>query len=156
MKKLILSALILFFIGIGSSFAQSIDDEVKFVQEAFGKDKKALIESYMALPADKAPAFWAVYDAFEVERKAIGKEHILIINEYIEKYARIGETEADDLATRMLKNEASLTKLYASYYKKMKKATSALEAAKFVQVDYYIMSTIRNAIREEIPFLGDI
>ena len=156
MKKLVLSAVILFFVGFGSSFAQTIEDEVQLVQEAFGKDKRALIEYYMALPAEKAPAFWAVYDAFEVERKAIGKDHIMIINEYIEKFTHIGEAEADALATRMLKNDAALNKLYTDYYKKMKKATSAMDAAKFVQVDFYIMNTIRNAIQQELPFLGDI
>ncbi len=156
MKKLVLSAVILFFVGFGNSFAQTIEDEVQLVQEAFGKDKRALIEYYMALPAEKAPAFWAVYDAFEVERKAIGKDHIMIINEYIEKFTHIGEAEVDVLATRMLKNDAALNKLYTNYYKKMKKATSAMDAAKFVQVDFYIMNTIRNAIQQELPFLGDI
>ena len=156
MKKLLFSALILFFVGIGSSFAQTVDDEVKLVQEAFGKDKRALIEYYMALPAEKAPAFWAVYDEFEVERKVIGKEHMLIINEYIEKFTHIGEAEADALMTRMLKNDAALNKLYTSYYKKMKKATTAMDAAKFVQIDFYIMNTIRNTIQQELPFLGDI
>lgn len=156
MKKLLLSVLILFAVGFGNSFAQTIDDEVQLVQEAFGKDKRALIEYYMALPADKAPAFWAVYDEFEIARKAIGKEHIMIINEYIEKFTHIGEAEADALATRMLKNDAALNKLYSDYYKKMKKATSAMDAAKFVQVDFYIMNTIRNAIQQELPFIGDI
>ncbi|RIW12590.1 hypothetical protein D0X99_18945 [Algoriphagus lacus] len=156
MKKLLLSALILFFIGIGSSFAQTIDDEIKIVQDAFGKDKRTLVEYYMKLSGDKATAFWAVYDEFEVERKAIGKERILIINDYMEKFTHIGEAEADALALRSLKNDAALNSLYSSYYKKFKKATSAMDAAKFLQVDFYITNTIRNAIQQELPFLGDI
>lgn len=156
MKKLLLSALILFFVGLGNSFAQTIDDEIKLVQEAFGKDKRTLIEYYMELPAEKAAAFWPIYDAFEVERKKVGKEHILIINEYIEKFTQIGDAEADALMTRMLKNDAALNKLYSSYYQKMKKALSPRDAAKFIQVDFYITNTIRNAIQQELPFLGDI
>ncbi|HSF55575.1 MAG TPA: hypothetical protein VLA71_17600 [Algoriphagus sp.] len=156
MKKLLLSVLILFAVGIGSSFAQTVDEEIKLVQEAFGKDKKSLIESYMALSPEKAAAFWPIYEEFEAERKAIGKERIMIINEYIEKFTHIGDAEADALATRSLKNDAALNKLYTSYYSKLKKATSAMDAAKFIQVEFYISNTIRNVIQQELPFIGDI
>ena len=156
MKKLLLSAFIMFAVGFGTAFAQTVDEEIKLVQEAFGKDKKTLIESYMALSPEKAPAFWAVYDAFEVERKEIGKERILLINEYIEKFTHIGDAEADALATRSLKNDAALNKLYTSYYAKFKKATSAMDAAKFMQVEFYITNTIRNVVQQELPFIGDI
>ena len=156
MKKLLFSALILFTVGIASSLAQTVDDEIKLVQEAFGKDKKTLIESYTQLSPEKAAAFWPIYDAFEVERKEITKERILIINEYIEKFTHIGDAEADALATRSLKNDAALNKLYTSYYSKFKKATSAMDAAKFLQVEFYITNTIRNVIQQELPFIGDI
>lgn len=156
MKKLLFSFLLLFAVGFGSSFAQTIDDEINLVQEAFGKDKKTLIESYMQLSPEKAASFWPVYEAFEVERKEISKERILIINEYIEKFTHIGDAEADALATRSLKNDAALNKLYSSYYSKFKKATSAMDAAKFLQVEFYITNTIRNVIQQELPFIGDI
>ena len=156
MKKLVFSTLFFFAVGIASSFAQTVDDEIKLVQEAFGKDKKTLIESYMQLPPEKAAAFWPVYEAFETERKAISKERILIINEYIEKFTHIGDAEADALATRSLKNDAALNKLYTSYYGKFKKATSAMDAAKFLQVEFYITNTIRNIVQQELPFIGDI
>ena len=156
MKKLLLSALILFAVGLGNSFAQTVDDEIALVQEAFGKDKKSLVEAYMNLSPEKAAAFWPIYEAFEVDRKEIGKERILIINQYIEEFTHIGNDEADELATRSLKNDAALNKLYTSYYSKFKKATSAMDAAKFIQIEFYISNTIRNAIQQELPFIGDI
>ncbi len=156
MKKLLLFTLALFAINVAGSFGQTVDEEIKLVQDAFGKDKRTLIESYMELSPEKAAAFWPVYDAFEVERKAISKERILIINEYIEKYTHIGDAEADALTTRSLKNDAALNKLYSSYYPKFKKATSAMDAAKFLQVEFYITNTIRNVIQQELPFVGDI
>jgi D-alanine-D-alanine ligase-like ATP-grasp enzyme len=156
MKKLLLSTLILFVVGIGSTIAQTVDEEIKLIQEAFGKDKKTLVEAYMNLSPEKANSFWPLYEAFEVERKKIGKERILIINEYIEKFTHIGDAEADNLATRSLKNDAALNKLYTSYYSKFKKATSAIDAAKFIQIEFYITNTIRNAIQQELPFIGEI
>lgn len=156
MKKLLLSTLILFTVGIGHSFSQSADEEIRLIQEAFGQDKKTLIESYMELSPEKAATFWPVYDQFEIARKEIGKERIMIINDYIEKFTHLGDAEADELATRSLKNDAALNKLYSSYYPKFKKATSATDAAKFLQVEFYITNTIRNVIQQELPFVGDI
>lgn len=67
----------------------------------------------------------------------------------------MGEEEADLLASLTLKNDLALSKLHAKYYKKFKKATSALDAAKFMQVDSYIHNTIRNAMQQELPFIGE-
>lgn len=145
MKKLFLLILSVFTINIGSSFAQTLDDEITMVQEAFGKDKKMVVEAFMNLPETKAPAFWTVYQEYETARMELGRERIKIINDYLDTYSQLGEAEADALANRSLKNDVALTKLHQTYYKKFKKATSALDAAKFLQIDTYIHNTIRNA-----------
>lgn len=31
-----------------------------------------------------------------------------------------------------------------------------MDAAKFLQVEFYITNTIRNVIQQELPFIGDI
>ena len=156
MKKLLIAVLLLCWASTTVSFAQAVEEEITLVQEAFGKDKRSLIETYMELSPEKAAAFWPVYDEFEIARKEIGKERIMIINDYIEKYNHIGDAEADALAMRSLKNDAAMNKLYSSYYSKVKKVTSAIDAAKFIQVEFYIANTIRNAIQQELPFVGDI
>lgn len=156
MKKLFLSVFVLFTFGIAGSFAQSVDEEITLMQEAFGKDKKALVEDYMKLSPEKAATFWPVYEAFEVERKVLGKERALLINQYMEEFTHIGNAEAEDIAMRSLKNDAALNKLYQTYFPKFKKATSAIDAAKFLQVEFYITNTIRNVLQQELPFIGDI
>jgi len=155
MRKLFLLILTVFTINIGSSFAQTIDDEITMVQEAFGKDKKIIVEAFMGLPETMAPAFWTVYEEYETARLDLGRERIKIINDYLETYSQLGEAEADALAIRSLKNDVALTKLHSTYYKKFKKATSALNAAKFLQIDTYIHNTIRNAMQQQLPFIGE-
>ncbi|MDI1322661.1 MAG: hypothetical protein PSV36_07910 [Algoriphagus sp.] len=155
MKKILLLILSVFTINIGSSFAQTIDDEITMVQEAFGKDKKMIVEALMELPETMAPAFWTVYEEYETARQELGRERIKIINDYLETYSQLGEAEADALANRSLKNDAALAKLHSTYYKKFKKATSALNATKFLQIDTYIHNTIRNAMQQQLPFIGE-
>ncbi|MDX5337809.1 MAG: hypothetical protein LPK25_02205 [Cyclobacteriaceae bacterium] len=156
MKKLVFTVIALFTFSLGISLAQTVDEEIKLVQDAFGKDKKSLVEAYMSLSPEKAATFWTVYEAFEADRKEIGKERIMIINDYIEKYGHIGDAEAEELAMRSLKNDAALNKLYSSYFPKFKKATSSLDAAKFLQIEFYITNTIRNAVQQGLPFIDEI
>lgn len=157
MKNYLAPLLFCLFFTVSFSYGQqmTVDDEITLIQEAFGNDKKMIVESYMDLPESIAPGFWTIYQAYELERKAISRDRIKIIDEYLNKYSSLGEYEADDLAKRTIKNDMQLSKLHSKYYKKFKKATSAIDAAKFLQIDTYIHNTIRNALQQELPFIGE-
>ncbi len=157
MKKWILFlplCFILFSIEVKSQ-TMTVDDEITLIQSAFGKDKKMLVDAYMDLPESVAPGFWTVYQTYEEERKLISRERMKIINDYLEQFETLGEEQADDLAKRSVTNDIALSKLHSKYYKKFKKVSSALDAAKFLQIDTYIHNTIRNAMQQELPFIGE-
>ncbi|WPR77871.1 hypothetical protein [Algoriphagus sp. NG3] len=156
MKNSFLLTAFSFILFVQFSFAQSaVDDEITLIQSSFGMDKKLIIEGYMDLPESLSDGFWSIYQAYEEDRKEISRERIKIINDYLTAYDQIGEEEADQLAKRTLSNDLALSKLHSSYYKKFKKATSALYAAKFLQIDTYIHNTIRNAMQQELPFIDE-
>ena len=137
------------------SQTMSVDDEITLIQAEFGKDKKMLVDAYMDLPESVAQGFWTIYQEYEDARKSLSRERMKIINDYLNEFDSIGETEADDLAKRTIKNDQKLANLHAKYYKKFKKVSSALDAAKFLQVDTYIHNTIRNLMQQELPFIGE-
>lgn len=136
------------------SNAQQINDEIKLIQSAFGMEKRALVQQYMGLPADSG--FWPVYEAYEVQRRELMKERILLINEYLEKLPKLTEADADRLAMKAMKNNASLNGLTAKHYKKIKQSIGAINAAKFVQLENYVQNTILLAITESLPFIGEL
>lgn len=145
-----------FLMSFGVSLAQSsIDDEVTLIQSAFGKDKKMIVDAYMDLPENVSPGFWNIYEAYEAERQALSRDRIKLINDYLNEYESIGNEQAENFAIRSLKNDVALSKLHAKYFKKFKKVTSAVDAAKFLQIDIYIHNTIRNALQQELPFIGE-
>ncbi|MCR9084702.1 MAG: hypothetical protein NXH89_19880, partial [Cyclobacteriaceae bacterium] len=154
MKKLFLASFFLTSI-LFSLKAQSIDDEITLIQAEFGMGKKQLVEAYMDLPESVANSFWSVYQQYEAERQLLARERLLIINDYLESLDSIGEDEANSLAKRTLNNDLALSKLHKTYFKKFKKATSAKDAAKFLQIDVYIHNTIRNAMQQELPFIDE-
>ncbi|MCR9015843.1 hypothetical protein [Aquiflexum gelatinilyticum] len=153
MKTKLFLAMVLFALPFISN-AQQINDEIKLIQSAFGMEKRALVEQYMGLPADSG--FWTVYETYEIERRALMKDRILLIEEYLTKLPTLSETDADMLALKAMKNSAGLTGLAAKHYKKIKKEIGAVNAAKFVQLESYVQNTVLLAITESLPFIGEL
>lgn len=148
---------ILALIATSFSFAQSsMKEDVAIIQSIFGKEKKELVNQYMAVAIDKSDEFWKIYDEFETERKTLGQTKINIVNEYVVNYTTLTNEKADELVKATLKNNMDYEKLNEKYYGKIKKSIGALEAAKFIQLEGFIQNSIKNTLLSSIPFIGEI
>ncbi|WP_439481654.1 hypothetical protein [Cyclobacterium plantarum] len=154
MKKTVLLILMAFSAG-NLAFAQDINDEITLIQAEFGMGKKQLVEAVMDLPESLAPGFWTIYQQYEGARQLLARERLLLINQYLNNYENIDNEIADSLSKGIMKNSAARNKLHQKYYKKFKKVTSARDAAKFMQLDNYIHSTLRNITLQELPFIDE-
>jgi Spy/CpxP family protein refolding chaperone len=154
-SKIIIFTFLLSLPLISMAQSPSVDDEITLIQSAFGMEKQALVRQYMDLPDSRSQAFWNIYQQYEEERRSIARERLKIINEYLENYETLDEAKLDNLAKRRLKVDASRTKLHSKYYNRFKKATNATDAAKFLQLDDYIHSTISLVLLESLPFIGE-
>ena len=110
----------------------------------------------MAIPEAQAAGFWKIYDEFEVERKALGKVKVNIIEEYATNYATLTDVNADRIAKESLKNSADYQKLMSKYYVKYKKAVGALTATKIIQFENYMYTTVLSEMQNSIPFIGEM
>ncbi|WP_194976548.1 hypothetical protein [Aquiflexum lacus] len=155
-SKIIIFTFFLSLPLISMAQSPSVDDEITLIQSAFGMEKQALVRQYMDLPDSRSQAFWSIYQQYEEERRSIARERLKIINDYLENYETLDEVMLDELAKRRLKVDASRVKLHSKYYKRFKKATNATDAAKFLQLDDYIHSTISVVLLESLPFIGEI
>jgi hypothetical protein len=155
MKKL--SIILVMAIASFSSYAQSsYKEDVELVQSIYGKSKSDLVRQYMNLSDTQSAPFTKVYDSYETERKALGQKKLQLINDYAQNYATLTDEKADELAKGTLKNNQDYEKLYSKTYGQMKKAIGAINAAKFIQLEVYLQTVIRNEIQESIPFIGEL
>jgi len=149
---LIIAALFISTFG----FAQSAQEEVDLFQSLYGMQKKEIVADFVKLEGAQKDAFWKLYDAYELERKALGQRRINLLATYAEFYSSLDDDATDILIKEMntlaLKND----KLISTYYGKMKKPAGVKAAAQFVQIESYLLSSIRAAILEEIPFIGEL
>lgn len=155
MKKLSL-ALAMVIASFSSNAQSSFKEDVDVVQSIYGKSKSDLVKQYMNLSDTQSVAFTKVYDNYEIERKALGQTKFQLLNDYASNYATLTDAKADELAKGILKNNLGYEKLNDKTYNQVKKAVGAINAAKFIQLEVYLQTTIRNEILNSIPFIGEL
>ena len=153
MKKFILA--IVFALMALPSFSQTQKDEVAIFQNAFGIEKRTLIENYMKIDASKAAEFWKLYEAYEASRRELGLKRVENINKYADNYGNFSAESVNAIIKNSMTIQKNMISLWDSTYKKMSKVISAEEAAKFIQAEMYIENTIRQALFENIPLIGE-
>ena len=154
MKKFILA--IVFALMALPSFSQTQKDEVAIFQNAFGIEKRTLIENYMKIDASKAAEFWKLYEAYEASRRELGLKRIENINKYADNYGNFSAESVNAIIKNALTVQKDMTALWGSTYKKMSKVITPVEAAKFIQAEMYIENTIRQALLEQVPLIGEL
>ncbi len=154
MRKFILS--LVFALIALPSFSQTEKDEVAIFQNAFGIEKRTLIENYMKVDESKAAEFWKLYETYENSRRAIGLKRIQNITKYAENYENITPESINAIMKNALDVQKEMTSLWGSTYKKMSKVITPVEAAKFIQAEMYIENTIRQALLEQVPLIGEL
>ena len=151
MKKYLLILVASFFTSV--AFSQSSTEEVDLMQAAFGMAKKDIVSAFVQPSTAQSDAFWTLYDAYETQRKVLGKERIVLLEQYAEQYETLTSEQADAWTTKALALQKKTDKLIATYYKKVKAASDGLVATQFYQVESYILTGVRMELLDGIPFV---
>lgn len=125
--------------------------EINAEREKFREKKVALIEEAMDLDAKEHDAFWRVYYQYENDLKKVYDERYRLLRAYAEHYDSMTNDIADALAERSLKLKETRNDLAHKYYHLMKKATSAITAARFLQLESEITLLSDLKISSEMP-----
>ncbi|MDZ7606237.1 MAG: hypothetical protein U5K79_11775 [Cyclobacteriaceae bacterium] len=144
----------LFFSSM-SIHAQSVVDDVIIVQSLWGKEKRALVADYMAFDASHGETFWPAYNLYEASRKELGRERLAIMDDYVQNQTTLSDKKATELMNRAAENSIAMQKLFLSTFKSMSKIIGPAQAAKFIQIENYLMLGIQLSLQENLPFLGD-
>ena len=155
MKKLV-TLLTVVLLGVQVGSAQSDVEEVDFLQSIIGAEKKAVVADFIDVSPAAKDAFWSLYDAYEIERKSIGKDRIALLKEYAEKYDGITPEQTDAILAKAQKIRNSNTKLIDSYHKKIKKVAGSKAAAQFYQLESYFQAAIQVELFSNIPLIGEL
>ena len=131
-------------------------DEISFYQDIWGMEKQAIVESYMDLSEAQAAVFWPVYDAYEIKRKELGQDKVMLLSDYAKNYDNLSGDIAKDLIHRGTANNIAMQKLLKKTFNKLSKSVDPVTAAKFVQLENYFVVMIQMGIQETIPFIDQL
>ena len=155
MKKVSVFFVSLFVCGV--AFAQSNREDVDIIQSVLGKEKKAIVSEFLKLEAGpKTDAFWKLYDEYEAERKALGRQRIALLEKYASNYGAADDAQVDQMMKETQSLQVKTDKLIVKYYDKVKKESGVKTAAQFYQLEAYFLSVIRASILNSIPFIGEL
>lgn len=138
------------------SFAQSNKEEIDLYQSLYGMDKKSIVAEFIKVEGTQKDAFWKLYDEYEMARKELGKDKFALLEKYAMNYGTMDDPKMDEIMKEMIDLTAKTDKLQATYYGKLKKGVSVKAASQFLQIESYLSASIRSAILEEIPFIGEL
>ena len=155
MKHLILFNF--FGLVLFSSFAQTNKEDIDLVQAIYGKEKKAIVYNFI-VPADaaKKTAFQDLYDAYETERKSLGRQRIALLEKYASVYGNMDDKATDDVMMQTMELQKKVDGIITTYYDKIKKSVGLKEAGQFYQIESYLLSATRIYILGNIPFIGEL
>ena len=136
------------------------DDAAAFVSEGraeMRQDKVVFINESMNLTSadPNYDAFWHEYYQYEAELKKLNDQRIQLIRDYGFNYDKMDDTIANNLAERALAIHKKRLDLLAKYYEKIKKATSPMIAARFLQVEHQISLLMDVEIASKTPMLPE-
>ncbi|MDM9630666.1 hypothetical protein [Robiginitalea aurantiaca] len=154
--KTILMSIGVFMMALQFGQAQSNAEEVDFLQSIIGGEKKAVVADFIELEGASKDAFWELYDAYETERKVLGKKRISLLEKYAKEFEGISDMETDNIVLEAQKLAKGNEKLINSYYKKIKKASGSKAAAQFYHLENYFHALTRTTILENIPVIGEL
>jgi hypothetical protein len=126
---------------------------VELLRSDLRTQKVAIITQMMEFTENDDKAFWPIYREYEVEMSKLGDERVVLIQEYAKAYSQMSDATADALATKALDLEARRQALKGKVYERVKQATSARTAAKFLQVEQQILLLTDLQISAALPVI---
>jgi hypothetical protein len=136
--------------------AQSDDPELEYIKKTYSKEKKTIVDEYMALDVQQGAKFWKIYGEYEAKREKLAVQRVNLVDEYVEKADGISATSADKIATAALTNTINLDRLNLETYNKLKAALGAIKAAKFIQLETYLQTAWRVVVQDYIPLISEL
>ena len=136
------------------------DEAAAFVSQGraeMRQDKVVFINESMNLTSadPNYDAFWHEYYLYEAELKKINDQRIQLIRDYEFNYDKMNDNIANNLAERALTLHKNRLELLQKYYERIKKATSPMIAARFLQVEYQISLLLDIEIASKTPLMND-
>ena len=147
--KRVPSFVILLFTSVFLS-GQNNQDELQLLQAHYGMDKREVVAEFVEISEEQQNAFWDLYDAYENERKALGKQRFELMQKYVDDYGTVKAEDADQFMKEAISLRSRTDELRDAYYSKIRLKTDPVVAMQFYQIELYLADLVRMELLEKL------
>jgi len=126
---------------------------VELLRSDVRASKIAIMASVMNFTEAEDKAFWPIYRQYDAELNTINDERVRLIADYANNFEALTDPVADRIAKGALELEGKRQELKMKYYDRVKSATSAKTAARFLQVENQMLMIIDLQIAASLPIV---
>lgn len=155
MKKIAI-ILSFFLLLTGYVYSQRNQEDIDLFLTAFGIEKKALTREFMNIDPDYRHDFWNLFNSYESARQELATKRWILLNQYVAQIETMTDDQAEDMMKEIMAQSNMSNKLIDIYFKKIKKATSVKLAAKFYQLEHYLLSGVQMELLNLVPFIAEL
>ncbi len=160
----ILFAVCLALIGFNSgvAFGQDIrKDSQELNKEAYKEllnldieaNELNIISEVLQLDEAEAAKFWPVFKEYDAELDSLDSARYQLLQDYVTNYTQMTDEKADELMAKSFEMESKRNDLNRKYYEKVKAVTSAVTAARFIQVESQIETLEKLQVQSMLPVM---
>jgi hypothetical protein len=152
-RILIAVAAALLALPLAAEEAAPIEKYVQLLRKDVQTDKVMILTEALDLADDQAQKFWPVYRKYEAKLAEIGDRRFMLIKKFADRYGSLTDGDAAEIAREWFALQDDRARLRKEYYKKVEKATSALTAARFTQIEHVIGMVLDLQVATELPLM---
>ena len=127
---------------------------IELMRADIRQQKAEIMGSVMELSAEDAAKFWPIYSEYDADLTKLNDRRVANIEEYARTYNQMTDEKADELIQKSLAYQRERAELLAKTYERVKEATGATTAARFVQVEHQLLLIIDLQIASSLPVVG--
>jgi hypothetical protein len=133
---------------------KNIQEYIDLMRADVRQQKAEMMGAVMLLSAADATKFWPIYSEYDAALAKLNDQRVENIKEYARTYNQMTDAKADELIQNALAYQKQRSELLAKTYERVKQALGAITAARFVQVEYQLLSIIDLQIASQLPVVG--
>jgi len=153
MKKFVLTAACLLLGLPGLASAQDHSQYLELLRQDVDMQKTVMLTETMDLDAAQFDRFWPIVREYDLKRAEIVDRRIATIKKYAGNYETMTPDMADEVIEEFFEVRSDMLELKKDYFGKVSKEFSAVEAARFLQIQNFVDDMMRVQVMSEIPLI---
>jgi hypothetical protein len=132
---------------------QKLDQQIEMMRKDVRSQKKQLIAANLTLTDKEAEKFWPIYDQYTADLVKINNTKYELIKQYAQNFESLNDDQIDKSLKDWLGLDQSVVQLRSKYLPAFRKALSAKNTARYLQLDRRLQNMIDLQIQSTIPLV---